>query len=233
MSKPLVLPRWATISGAVTPTISRMDNGWLGGERPAAQYMNWLGRTTYDWLAYLNAGAFEGASSFDSTLAVAGLVTANAGLTVGANQHVTVSGTGDVKHGAREIVIPGSAFIPVGTNSVTAPSYSGTAWTFGAPPTDTINAPVELRVGDRILSIVWHFNKASSASTLIMTLATRNGTTNVTRDTLADITSGAAFTSVARAINYTLVTGDATKLTCQAGNVAHQFSHAVISYDHP
>lgn len=41
-----------------------------------------------------------------AALTAGGLITANAGVAAGANQHVTVSGTGRYKHGTRTIVVP-------------------------------------------------------------------------------------------------------------------------------
>jgi hypothetical protein len=168
------------------------------------------------------------------SLTVNGLITAAAGLTVGPNQHVRLSGTGEVKHGDRECSVPGSAFIPQTNSTVGTPGFGGLVWSFGTPPNDRISAPIGLQVGDRIKSITWHFDKNSNASAMVMTLETRNGPTTTTRDTLSDASSGANQVSVTRsAINYTLVSGDAAQLTVQAGSNVHQFSHAVIVYDRP
>ena len=46
--------------------------------------------------------AVTGASTLSSTLGVTGLITATAGLTAAANQHVTVTGTGKFKHGTAQ-----------------------------------------------------------------------------------------------------------------------------------
>src|SRR5690606_10704484 len=110
----------------------------------------------------------------------------------------------------------------------------GDWWTFGAPPTDTIQAGLEIPAGRRIKSIEWHFNKGSSASAMVMALRKRNGTTNTAIDSLSDVTSGAAFTSSTRAaIDYTIAAGDAMFLRVQAGDTAHQFSHAIVTFDFP
>jgi len=171
------------------------------------------------------------AVSLGSTLGVTGLITATAGLTAAANQHVTVSGTGEIKHGDRVIAIGAAAFQRYGASAFAVPSDF---WSFAAPPNDTIQAYVPLRQGDRVKSITWHFNKGSSSSALVMSLRTRNGTTDAAVDSLSDVTNGAAFTSVTRsAINYTVASGDVLLLRAQAGNTAHQFSHALVTYDRP
>jgi len=99
MAKPLSLPRWADVGGEITvPSSGKQDIGWIA-EKPARQYFNWWMNLVYQWLVYLSNGSFEGASSFNSTLSVAGVLTASLGITMGANQHVTISGTGRFKHG--------------------------------------------------------------------------------------------------------------------------------------
>jgi hypothetical protein len=56
VTKPTVIPRWATGgTAAVTePAEGKKDTGWAVGEKPAAQYFNWLGKLTNDWLAWVN-----------------------------------------------------------------------------------------------------------------------------------------------------------------------------------
>jgi hypothetical protein len=59
MAKPSSLPRWAdTVTGdtsrVVNPPNAKKDVGWAVGERPAAQYMNWLLNNVYDWLKWLD-----------------------------------------------------------------------------------------------------------------------------------------------------------------------------------
>lgn len=160
------------------------------------------------------------------------------GIILVTNHSLVVSGTGDVKHGDREVVFSAPAFNNAGGNTAGVPGL-GDDWAgFSTPPNDTIRAAVTgLRAGDRIKSLVWHFNKASNASLLTMKLRTRNGTTNTDRDTLSDASSGAAYTSASRlTINYTLVTGDAAMFTVQSGaggGSPHRFSHVIVTYDHP
>lgn len=177
-----------------------------------------------------------GAATFGSTVGIAALLTASGGLTLGANTNLTLSGTGDLKHGAREIVVDTSAFAASGNTTFGMPSGGGGApWSnWGTPPNDTITGPVGLRTGDRILSITYHYSKGGSSAFLTMSLNSRNATTNTTRDTIADVTSGAGFVTLTRSsINYTLASGDAMWLQAQATNAAHRFSHAIIAYDHP
>src|SRR5262245_27351826 len=136
MSKPTDLARWAQTTGGVetsnltVASSEQQDTGWTHGQKPPSGYFNWWMNRVHKWIKYLDGGAFSGASSFDSTLAitgnttvggtlgitgnttvggtlgVTGLITATAGLTAGSNQHVTVSGTGQFKHGTVTESIP-------------------------------------------------------------------------------------------------------------------------------
>lgn len=57
--RPTGIPRWAysTASGIVQPTDAKQAVGWgatgASGERPPAQYMNWLDNLAGEWLKYL------------------------------------------------------------------------------------------------------------------------------------------------------------------------------------
>lgn len=81
---------------------------------------------------------------------LAGLLTANAGVTLAANQHVTVSGTGDFKHGDRVLIIPGSA-----ANSNGSTTYNTTTGAINSTGAATIFFQIPLRVGDRIKSVTY------------------------------------------------------------------------------
>lgn len=93
-AKPSKVPVWNTGgSNNIEPSAGKKVVGWLPDERPGPEYFNWLGKLVGEWIQYLSDGALAGAHS------VSGLITASAGLTAAANQHVTVSGTGRFKHG--------------------------------------------------------------------------------------------------------------------------------------
>lgn len=60
MPRPKLLPEWAS-SGAniLEPSAGKKAAGWLAGERPSAQHMNWLQRTQYDYLQSLDDEQFR------------------------------------------------------------------------------------------------------------------------------------------------------------------------------
>lgn len=80
MAKPTDLPRWATDPSLVTePAEGKKDLGWFPGELMPAQFLNWLFRHIYLWIAWVytyaagtelantwsQSQAFNGAFSFN------------------------------------------------------------------------------------------------------------------------------------------------------------------------
>ena len=93
VTKPSVIPNWASsaagLAQTVAPAAQDILDGWAPGYRPPAQYFNWLQRQTSNWLTWLqdiNNQAF----TWTSAQAFSAPVTASAGLTCSA---LTVSGT--------------------------------------------------------------------------------------------------------------------------------------------
>lgn len=226
---------------AATPASGLRDTGYVDHAKPTAKVWTRLFNRSHKWFKYLDA-IIDGADNWTlpAVVTATGLINALAGLTAGANQHVTVSGTGDYKHGAREFGVSAMAFQSPNFNLGADISMDGAAdtWNFGAATVGAVAlaADLKLRVGDRITSIAWVFNKGSNASALGMSLTSVRGTTltkNV-RDNLSDVTSGASTVSVTRSgINYTIVSGDTMRLEVIPGNAAHKFSHCSVFYDHP
>jgi hypothetical protein len=91
---------------------------------------------------------FTGAVTMASTLGVTGLITATAGATAAANQHVTVSGTGAFKHGLKTKTI----------SALSGKSLSSAdAWTVGNAEIRLTGAlqwkvPITMSAGERILA---------------------------------------------------------------------------------
>lgn len=55
MSKPSLLPRWATgVSATVQPEESKKTTGFVAGEKPAPKVFNWLFNNIYGWCAYVS-----------------------------------------------------------------------------------------------------------------------------------------------------------------------------------
>lgn len=133
-----------------------------------------------NWLKMSRANTIGGAQTFSALLTSAaitasGLITANAGLTAGANQHITVSGTGLFKHGSISIIIgvPSTrADVPGGGDNGPAINTPPISWNFISAGTTSATAgkihyPITLPVGARILSWSLNANKQSNGSCTI------------------------------------------------------------------
>lgn len=96
MAKPLVKPRWAsTVTADPTryfePPAGKKDIGWDVGERPPAQYENWLRGTTNDWIDWLDAyestaHTWTATQTFNPSTAAPGIVLGYNSSTATANE---------------------------------------------------------------------------------------------------------------------------------------------------
>lgn len=114
-TRPVIYPVWATedvvdpVSGqnnVVTPPTEKQTNGWDLSEFPPRQWFNWLGRYTYEWIAWL-----------DQQQQAQQTLVANAGnsYTVQIFPNVTVGGLAllaIVDQGAATNFYQGTAYIP-------------------------------------------------------------------------------------------------------------------------
>jgi hypothetical protein len=73
--KPLTttLPRWAdgTAASVVAPTSGKRDVGYVGNERPPAEYLNSKFLAIYNWLKWIDDGYFTRADEADRTPVIA------------------------------------------------------------------------------------------------------------------------------------------------------------------
>lgn len=136
MAKPTNTPRWADVGGAIVePTSGKKNVGNVAGERPPAQYLNWLFNLIYLWIVWLNDIVAPGSGSESISISSAGVLGAN-------GKH------GDRKH----LVNPRDWAVEDGTGDVTYIRVNlGTA-----DDTYLATAPLNLRVGDRVRSIVFY-----------------------------------------------------------------------------
>jgi hypothetical protein len=131
MAKPTNTPRWANVSGdIVEPSSDKKDVGFISGERPPAQFLNWLLNLLYQWIAWLNDIVAPSSGSEALSISSAG--------TLGANG----------KHGDRPFAIHACAGSGTGAaissaNGWFATSADGEWW-----------IPLRFNVGDRIRSLV-------------------------------------------------------------------------------
>lgn len=217
-AKPASTPRWADGGSAevTEPASGKKDIGWLSAERPPAQYFNWLFNLIYQWMEYLDDGAFTGDHSIAGALTLTGGAN-GAKLEVNAADRLTVrnqadSANGDVEyaddhHGTKTLVIPAAA--GQSRSDTTVGDYSdlefdpgggapGATWrnlTTGA----SVDFPIVLPTGSRILTVTVHghdgngageyFQSKVWARALDGTTITQRGTTKQSAGTLNAFTT--------------------------------------------
>src|SRR5712664_1284548 len=98
-AKPASVPRWAQTTGGVvvtganapvTPNSGKLDAGFAPGEKPPANYFNWLFNLIYLWTLYVK----DAIHVADSGSGLAGVSGTGDGVAAG------VSGTGGATNGA-------------------------------------------------------------------------------------------------------------------------------------
>lgn len=113
MAKPTLKPRWATTVTAdptryVEPPAGKKDIGWDVGERPPAQYENWLRGTTGQWIDWLDtfestAHTWTATQTFTPSTAVPGIVLGYNSATDTADETPTIA-FADSAGGVRSVV---------------------------------------------------------------------------------------------------------------------------------
>ena len=106
MAKPTLKPRWAsTVTADPTryfePPALKKDIGWDTGERPPAQYENWLRGVTGLWIDYLDGFEYDEVTNTWSSRQIFAPSTAEAAIVVGYNSGVPAGATNHPSIGFR------------------------------------------------------------------------------------------------------------------------------------
>jgi hypothetical protein len=212
-TKPSIVTTWATDAAYVggtydgetnkaTPGATLIAQGYEPNVKPTAQNLNQRLNAIGTWLQYLNDGAFEGASTFNSTLGVTGavlmsstlgvtgLITATAGVTCAANQHITQSGTGEHKHGDRPLHLPGCAGV-----AASGIAYSTTNGSISTTASTTVFYSWALKKGDRPKSVTFARSGDGAvdftAINVVLANSSTAGQTSLGSTTLTDVGASA------------------------------------------
>lgn len=80
MAKPTDKFTWSESlpAASVQPDATHLANGWAAGEKPPAEFFNWLFRTCGKWISYLDTGSLELGDGTDATPLIACNTTATA-----------------------------------------------------------------------------------------------------------------------------------------------------------
>ncbi len=77
-TKPTSTPRWADVGGSIVdPPSGTKDVGWLVGQKPPAQYLNWWKNLSYQWFEYLKDGIFSGAFGLSTSITPSAITGSN------------------------------------------------------------------------------------------------------------------------------------------------------------
>lgn len=185
------------------------------------------------------------AVSMSSTLGVTGLITATGGLTAAANQHVTVSGTGELKHGDRVLQIP----LTSGVNNATASwdfysSVAGAAVVWATPTagsSDDLVFSIPLKVGDRIKEVRARVQDTTGGFTISMFVHKWSGTNMLAGGSQVGATQTSAGDGSVQSLALTGLTETVASMTFYAvalrNNGATVTTHRIagleVTYDRP
>lgn len=151
-------------------------------------------------------------------------------ITMTANAHVTVSGTGDIKHGDRILAM--TAFAGSGTNW--SLDVSGTPVEMRSIGTGILGVPINLRVGDRIKSISFSL-KGDGAADLVTTVYSQTAAMVATSiGTLTTSNQATSYSTITIDLTDTPVAaGDSLVATFNANASGLRIGGVSVTYDHP
>mgnify|MGYP007122138818 CR=1 FL=1 len=227
-AKPSKLPDWATGgTNTAEPTAGEKITGWPLGGPAVSSYFNWLAKTTRDWLEYLKDGVMEGAWSF------AGLITAKAGLTADAGQHITVSGAGEFKHGDRTIFIgPGEFHHEAGTD-MEYETQGG--YLYNASAVGYAAASVPLPAACRIKTAQFFYNPNGGGSITPSVTRVTPGTGGAGTSIVAGSadSTGTAIESQTLTVSHTISSSEYPLLRYHVSGAANRIHGVLLTYDRP
>lgn len=176
-------------------------------------------------------------ASTQAAITASGLITANAGMTAGANQHVTVSGTGKLKYGTLVLSIPGWSF--QNDTGSAGNIYSSTlGCVFSGPGASaSVFAGISLPVGARVTA-VRAFIKDNATGSTTVTAAFLSLTSGAVATTIASSSASAGsganqtLTISPSATTLASSTGYAVRLTASAANNCNVYC-CEVDYDQP
>lgn len=169
------------------------------------------------------------AVTMSSTLEVTGLITATAGVTAAVNQHVTVSGSGDHKHGDKTGFLHPSLGVSIGAS--TAQMDGNADVQLGASASWFVGLPS--RSGVRIKTVAFQYTRSSGTTTFEFYRRTLS-TGTLTLITSTTITAGTSYATATISPSYTLLTTESYHFkivtSAASGGALHDITYV---YDIP
>jgi hypothetical protein len=183
--------------------------------------------------ALIGALGVTGDTVLGGTTTATGLITANGGVTCGNNDHVTVAGTGQYKHGDRTLIIPGLAFQPpTETADISRSATAGGEITLNTSSSLSFYKELAFPVGVRVTNIEWHaehvLNSGVNRSYVVHQRII--GGANDTIETDTDSTLGAR--TITSSTNFTITANTMYYLKWTTAGTDSLYA-VVITYDLP
>lgn len=209
-TKPTNTPRWANSGGAIVePSSGKKDVGFVAGERPPAQFLNWLLNLLYLWVAWLNDIVAPGSGSEALSISSAGTLAA------------------DGKHGDRLLVVHAAA-----GNGTNAGISAGNGY-MAATGAGEWWLPIPIRVGDRIKTLnLWANDSIVGGQTVTVELVRFSSTGTRTSIAGPSPSSGAwAATAILSSLNHTVLTDNVYYARIAYSSSGLRFAGIQVTYD--
>lgn len=174
-----------------------------------------------------STGVLTASNTVTNAITVSALITASAGVTCATNQHVTVGGTGLVKHGTRTMCIP---LLPAGLASTFLPATTVDI----VSPDTLLYVPISIEVGKRILvTRARGFDSATGPTKFAAALAASGS--GVTGQGTASSGSGSQQTVTSQALNVTVATQIQYYIAVNVttGSATCTITSVEVDYDQP
>lgn len=201
MAKPNTVPTWNTdASNNTTPSGGQQTTGWTFKQKAVSSYFNWAMRLYYLWITWLD-----------------GLFDALGNLTMDADASITLSGTGSYKRGDKWRMFPASmGALAIGGAWQDIGGFTGAAV---LQASQTFALPIVVDQGERIKEVVVQIGGDGVAGTLLTVhLMEQTSGASASSAVSAGVTSAAANSNQALAINENAALGGANSLAVDVGS---------------
>lgn len=214
MAKPTTLPIFDTNGTNVsTPASGLQTDGYANGAKPTAANINFLFRWIYQWLLWLD-----------------GLLTSGGGFTALAGQHITVSSTGEFKHGDLILNLSPAAWRSSTGAFVDAQDY------FESTGSGNAQVSLPLKLGDRVKSVVYqrYGDGAVDITNTDVVIYTNPGSPSEISDNPTVTNPAAAWNSTTATCTPTALTlGQSLQLRVSYNAAALRLGNIYVVYDRP
>jgi hypothetical protein len=189
-------------------------------------YVSSTGVASFSQAVTATNGTFTGALNVTGTFASTGNANVGGHLSVSTNGNVTVSGTGDFKHGDKTLVlVPGD----VSLTAFTRNGFMGVTSTTGGAVVNSL----PLRIGDRVKTITARCAGDGAVDGTVFFAVARDGSTvHTTSLSLTNVPAGYASYATASAL-YTIAATDTPYIEIDAFAAGLTVQSISVVYDRP